>query len=351
MASGSNSADRRRVNGPEGSLPPVYASTSELSARRRILLKQQQQQQQQQRQSSPSSKITESNQDDDNEGGTPAHRRGVAPARSLRGAHELRPLYLQTGLIPQANGSAYMEMGRLKISCAVYGPRQVRGRQYSGHADLNVEVRLAPYALPKRARPGKDVESSSASLSALVSQALLPSIRLDLLVPKATLDIFVTVLEADALDEGCAAASATLASTALADAGVDLYGLVVGSTAAVYPHFPGSSSDSGQQSTIYLDPTRAEANAAQANVTLCSMPALGTVTALTQAGNPLTWTQTERALDLLHQSAGRIHYVVAQAISERFLARQRQQQQQHGLVEQEGPSAEDEETEQPFHLQ
>ncbi|CAD6906297.1 unnamed protein product, partial [Tilletia laevis] len=170
-----------------------------------------------------------------------------------------------------------------------------------------------------------DVES--ASLSALVTQALLPSIRLDLL-PKATLDIFITVLEADALDEGCAAASATLASTALADAGVDLYGLVVGSTAAYYPRSRAGteadqrSSKPKKQPTIYLDPTRAEANAAQATVTLCTMPALGTVTALYQGGGTLTWAQTEQALDLLHEASSRIHYVVAQAISDRFLARQ-----------------------------
>ncbi|CAD6932017.1 unnamed protein product, partial [Tilletia laevis] len=149
-----SSADRRRVNGPEGSQPPVFASPAAIDERRRILRQK------------LGGAATATDTDTDDAGATTHDdehehehehtiERGVAPVRTGRGAHDLRPIYLQTGLIPQANGSAYLEMGRLKISCAVYGPRQVRGRQYSGQAELNVEVRLAPYALPRRARPGK----------------------------------------------------------------------------------------------------------------------------------------------------------------------------------------------------
>ncbi|CAD6891880.1 unnamed protein product [Tilletia caries] len=241
-----SSADRRRVNGPEGSQPPVFASPAAIDERRRILRQK------------LGGAATATDTDTDDAGATTHDdehehehehtiERGVAPVRTGRGAHDLRPIYLQTGLIPQANGSAYLEMGRLKISCAVYGPRQVRGRQYSGQAELNVEVRLAPYALPRRAyyprsRAGTEADQRSSK-------------------PK-------------------------------------------------------------KQPTIYLDPTRAEANAAQATVTLCTMPALGTVTALYQGGGTLTWAQTEQALDLLHEASSRIHYVVAQAISDRFLARQ-----------------------------
>lgn len=70
-------------------------------------------------------------------------------------------------------------------------------------------------------------DTESPSLSSLVHSALLPSIRLDLL-PKASLDIYITILEADSFEEGCGAAGVTAASVALADAGIELYGLVVG---------------------------------------------------------------------------------------------------------------------------
>lgn len=73
------------------------------------------------------------------------------------GTDEQQPvaLVLQCGLIPQATGSAYIETQGLKIACAVYGPRQIRGKQYSGKAELHVDVRYAAFASEARRRPGK----------------------------------------------------------------------------------------------------------------------------------------------------------------------------------------------------
>ena len=44
---------------------------------------------------------------------------------------ELRPVKLEVGVIPNANGSAYIEHGKNKILAAVYGPRPVTPRQNS----------------------------------------------------------------------------------------------------------------------------------------------------------------------------------------------------------------------------
>jgi len=38
---------------------------------------------------------------------------------------ELRPIRMEVGLLPNANGSAYIEQGKSKIIVAVYGPREV----------------------------------------------------------------------------------------------------------------------------------------------------------------------------------------------------------------------------------
>jgi exosome complex component MTR3 len=53
----------------------------------------------------------------------------------------------------------------------------------------------------------------------------MSSVRLELL-PKSTIDIFITVIENDGI-EGCVAAGSIAASTALADAGIELIGLVM----------------------------------------------------------------------------------------------------------------------------
>lgn len=68
---------------------------------------------------------------------------------------ELRPIFLQTNLVPSASGSSYVEIGDLKLACSVFGPRQVKGRQYSGKAELNVEVKFAPFSSRRRRTPGK----------------------------------------------------------------------------------------------------------------------------------------------------------------------------------------------------
>ncbi|WFC94911.1 E2 ubiquitin-conjugating enzyme [Malassezia brasiliensis] len=53
---------------------------------------------------------------------------------------------------------------------------------------------MAPFSDVHRFKPGKDVESPGSA--AQVKQALLPAIRLDLL-PKASIDIYITVLDMD----------------------------------------------------------------------------------------------------------------------------------------------------------
>lgn len=62
-----------------------------------------------------------------------------------------------------------------------------------------------------------------------VHQALLASVRLETF-PKATVDIFITVIETDGM-EGCVAAGSIAASTALAHAGIEVLGLVMSCSA------------------------------------------------------------------------------------------------------------------------
>jgi len=69
-----------------------------------------------------------------------------------------------------------------------------------------------------------------------IHQALLASVRLETF-PKSTVDIFITVIEADGM-ENCVAAGSVAASTALADAGIEIFGLVMSCSAvsSLHPH-------------------------------------------------------------------------------------------------------------------
>jgi len=104
--------DRRRINGPEESFPPVYDS------------------------------------DDD-------QVLSWSPGKPRRGraAGDIRPIFLKAGLISQANGSAYIETERTKIACAVYGPRQSKTTSYNENGRLNVEVKFTPFSCGRRRAP------------------------------------------------------------------------------------------------------------------------------------------------------------------------------------------------------
>ena len=45
-----------------------------------------------------------------------------------RSKDDHRPIFLRTGVISQARGSAYVEQGNTKVMCGVYGPREIPRR-------------------------------------------------------------------------------------------------------------------------------------------------------------------------------------------------------------------------------
>ncbi|KAJ8078807.1 3'-5'-exoribonuclease [Marasmius tenuissimus] len=250
------SFDRRRVNGPEESFTPVFDLED----------------------SPPSTK--------------PGKRVGRQPT-------DTRSIFLQPGLISQANGSAYIETERTKIACAVYGPRQSKNTSYSEQGRLNVEVKFTPFSCTRRRAPIRDAEDRS--LAVAIHQALLSSIRLELL-PKSTIDIFLMIIEADGI-EGCVASGAIAASTALAVAGIEMLGLVTSCTACI----------TGDE--IWLDPTEEEARTSNGTLVLSCMPALGTVTSVWQNGKMET-SQAITSMEACEERCTEIHSVVAQALLE-----------------------------------
>ena len=72
-------------------------------------------------------------------------------------------------------------------------------------------------------------DTESPTLSSTLQQSLLPAIILESL-PKSQIDLFVTILESDGSDDDISA-GVTAASVAMAEAGVQMRGLVVGCSA------------------------------------------------------------------------------------------------------------------------
>ncbi|KAF8336946.1 3' exoribonuclease family, domain 1-domain-containing protein [Cantharellus anzutake] len=287
------SFDRRRVNGPENTYPPAYESTKE----------------------APS----------------PTRRQGRKP-------HNIRPfVFLKVGLITQAHGSAYIETEKLKIACAVYGPRQNKNSPYTQQGALNVEVKIVPFATKRRRIPIKDVEDRSLSMQ--IHQCLAPSLRLDLF-PKSIIDVFITVLEMDG-EASCIASGSIAASAALADAGIEMFGLVAACSACTFPspsrdgggssHPPRNDDDTTRMDEddqadhhwkgVWLDPNEEEGSLASGTVVMACMPALGTVTNLKQSGC-MTSVQVSSCLELCMKQCADIHLVISKTLLESARARQ-----------------------------
>lgn len=190
---------------------------------------------------------------------------------------DIRPLFLKTGVVSQAKGSAYIEMGNTKVVCSVYGPREIaRRRDFTFKGQINCEFRFAQYSCPIRRQPLNDGEAQQ--FSQLLEEALAPAVCLHKF-PKSTVDVFVYVLENDG---GALACAITTAGLALADAGIDMYDVVVGC----------SLRQDGR--TCLIDPTHDEevapvdaksANLSFGRMTLGFMPALQQVAALVQDGD------------------------------------------------------------------
>ncbi|KZO98471.1 ribosomal protein S5 domain 2-like protein [Calocera viscosa TUFC12733] len=255
--------DRRRITGPDKSLPPVYDS-------------------------SPSAADPLASPE-------PAERAHRSPS-------SVRPIFLQTGLIPSASGSTYLEQSSQKLVCAVYGPRQqpkAAGAGYSDRGTLTVSLKFAPFSSSRRRAPNRDAEDRQLSLR--VQAALEPAVRAETF-PKAGVDVFLHVLESDGLDAlVCGAVLA--ASTALADAGVELLGLVVGCSAA----WVGGRT--------WLDPSEQEARGARGVMGLTCLPALGTVASVWQTGE-LGLEEVEQMADECRRACDELHHLAVKVLLE-----------------------------------
>jgi len=166
---------------------------------------------------------------------------------------DLRKMFVKTGLISQAKGSAYVEMRKTKVVCSVFDPRETPNKSgYSVQGSLYCEFKYATFSCAKRRIHQQDTEEKEYSL--IMQRALEPAVcRHEF--PNFQVDIYALVL-----DNGgsCLGAAVMAASLALANASIPMFGLVTAVTAAI------------SSSTLLLDPTDKEES-------LCHSPPPGTM--------------------------------------------------------------------------
>lgn len=143
-----------------------------------------------------------------------------------RGVHDLRDIKIQAGVLPNADGSCYLEWGQNKVMVSVNGPRECLPKHSANpyRAVVRYSYRMAAFSVPdrKNPRPGRrEVEISKVSGEALERAIFLERF------PNTAIDIFVEVLDSNA---GTRIACLTAAAVAVADAGIPMRDLVTGIT-------------------------------------------------------------------------------------------------------------------------
>ncbi|MBT4192376.1 MAG: exosome complex exonuclease Rrp41 [Candidatus Diapherotrites archaeon] len=135
---------------------------------------------------------------------------------------ETRPLSIKTGVIENADGSAYLEWGQNKIYAAVYGPREVLPKHSADplRSVIKVEYRMTSFSVPQRKRPGPNRRDQE--ISKVLGEALSRAVFVEQF-PNTEIGVYVEVVDANA---GSRVACLTAASVALADAGMPMRDMV-----------------------------------------------------------------------------------------------------------------------------
>lgn len=218
-----------------------------------------------------------------------------------RKPEELRSIKMEVGILPNANGSAYIQQGKNKILAGVFGPREMHPKHLAlpDRTVLRCRYHMAPFSVQERKSPApsrRDIE-----LSKVIRESLEPAIFLEY-YPRTGIDVFVEILQADG---GTRCASITAASLALADAGIPMRDLVVACAA-------GKADD-----MIVLDLMDTEDKKGGADVPVALMPNLNAVTLL-QMDGILTFEEFEKAVNLALKGCRKIYTMQKEALKAKY---------------------------------
>ena len=216
---------------------------------------------------------------------------------------EMRPVKMQVGVLPNADGSAYLEQGRNKILVGVYGPKEAHPRHIAqqDRAVIQCRYHMAPFSVDERKSPApsrRDVE-----LSKVIREALEPAVFLEY-YPRTSIQVYIEILQADG---GTRCAGITTAALALADAGIPMRDLVVACAAGKVG------------GKIAVDLMDTEDKIGEADVPLAFMPNLSAITLLQMDGK-LTSEEFETAVDMALEGCKKLYALQKEALKSKYIA-------------------------------
>ncbi|HUU86898.1 MAG TPA: exosome complex exonuclease Rrp41 [Candidatus Glassbacteria bacterium] len=214
---------------------------------------------------------------------------------------ELRSIKLEVGILPNADGSAYIEHGKNKIIAGVFGPREMHPKhlQRADRMVLRCRYHMAPFSVPERKSPAPSRRENE--LSKVIRDSLLPSLFVEN-YPRTGVDLYIEVLQADG---GTRCASITAASLALADAGLPMRDIVVACATGKI------------NGKIALDLMDTEDKVGDADVPVAYMPNLNAITLLQMDGK-LSTKEFEEAVKMAIEGCKKISNIQKEALQTKY---------------------------------
>lgn len=218
-----------------------------------------------------------------------------------RTAEERRPITIEAGVLSNADGSAYLEIGKNKVLAAVYGPRECHPRHLQDPTKAIIQCRynMQSFSVSDRKRPGPD--RRSVEISKIIAEAL-EKVVLTELYPRASIDVYIEILQANA---GTRCAGLTAASVALADAGIPMRDIV--------PAIAAGKADGH----VLLDLNKEEDNFGEADVPLAIVPSTDEIVLLQMDGN-MTREEFDKAIDMAFDACHDVYEVQKEALKKRY---------------------------------
>jgi exosome complex component RRP41 len=136
-----------------------------------------------------------------------------------RAFDELRPIRMETMILKNAAGSAYVEWGKNKVIAAIYGPKEALPKHTSDPEKAVIKCRysMAPFSsLEEHSRAGTNRRATEISK---VTREVFEKVIMLKNFPGSEIDIFIEILQSDG---GTRAAGITTASLALATSGIPM---------------------------------------------------------------------------------------------------------------------------------
>ena len=218
-----------------------------------------------------------------------------------RKLNELRPIKIDVGILKNADGSAYIEMGKNKIIAAVYGPKEVHPRHLvrPDRAIVKCRYHMASFSTDTRKNPAPSRRETE--ISKIIRQSLEPALILED-YPRTAIHIWVEVLQSDG---GSRCAGVTAASLALADAGINMRDIVASCAAGKV------------DGKIVLDLDNIEDMEGETDMPVALMPNIGQVT-LFQMDGIMSPAEFKEAFELALSGCRELYQLQKQALFKKY---------------------------------